>query len=223
MKALTAAEMREVDRLTTERFGVPGEQLMEAAGKSVAEVFLEQYGHKNADPPGRVVVLCGKGNNGGDGFVVARHLHEEAEQVQAYLFGKPDDLRGDAAKNCQRWREQGGGLAVIESEADWEKAWSDICGADVIIDALLGTGIRGPATGLVARAIEDVNRLSRNATAARPAWVVAVDIPSGLPSDGEAATGPVIQAHWTITFTAPKVGQLISPDAPCCGQLGVRG
>jgi ADP-dependent NAD(P)H-hydrate dehydratase / NAD(P)H-hydrate epimerase len=79
MKALTAAEMREVDRLTTERFGVPSHQLMEAAGKSVAEVFLEQYGYRNADPPGRVVLLCGKGNNGGDGFVVARFLKEEAE------------------------------------------------------------------------------------------------------------------------------------------------
>lgn len=223
MKALTAAEMREVDHLTTERFGVPGEGLMEAAGKSVAEVFLEQYGHRNADSPGRVVVLCGKGNNGGDGFVVARHLREEAEQVHAYLFAKPDELRGEAAKNCQRWREQSGSLTVVDDEAAWEKAWSEIVAAEVIIDALLGTGVRGPATGLMARAIEDVNRLSRNATAVRPAWVVAVDIPSGLPSDGEAAAGPVIHAHWTITFTAPKVGQLISPDAACCGQLAVRG
>ena len=85
MKALTAAEMQEVDRLTTERFGVPGHQLMETAGKSVAEVFLEQYAHKMTDPPGRVALLCGKGNNGGDGFVVARHLKEEVEQVRVYL------------------------------------------------------------------------------------------------------------------------------------------
>jgi len=76
MKALTAAEMQEVDRLTDERFGISGLQLMEVAGKSVAEVFLEQYGRRNATPPGRVCVLCGKGNNGGDGFVVARHLKE---------------------------------------------------------------------------------------------------------------------------------------------------
>jgi hydroxyethylthiazole kinase-like uncharacterized protein yjeF len=223
MKALTAAEMREVDRLTTERFGVAAEQLMEAAGKSVAEVFLEQYGHKNADPPSRIVVLCGKGNNGGDGFVVARYLREEAEQVHVYLFGKPDELRGDAAKNCQRWRDQGGALTVLENETDWEKVWSDVAGTEVIVDALLGTGIRGPATGLLPRAIEDVNRLSRNATAARPAWIVAVDTPSGLPSDGEPAEGPVVRAHWTVTFTAPKIGQLISPDAACCGQLTVRG
>ena len=223
MKALTAAEMREVDRLTTERFGVPSHQLMEAAGKSLAEVLLEQYGYGNPDPPGRVVVLCGKGNNGGDGFVVARYLKEEAEQVHVYVFAKPDELRGDAAKNFGRWQEQGGGVTVLQNEADWEKAWGEISGAEVIVDALLGTGIRGPASGLIAQAIEDVNRLSRNATAARPSWVVAVDTPSGLPSDGEAAEGPVVKAHWTVTFTAPKIGQLISEHAGCCGQLLVRG
>jgi ADP-dependent NAD(P)H-hydrate dehydratase / NAD(P)H-hydrate epimerase len=92
----------------------------------------------------------------------------------------------------------------------------------VIIDALLGTGIRGAATGPTARAIDDVNRLSRNATAARPGWVVAVDMPSGLPSDGEAAAGPVMRAHLTVTFTAPKIGQLISPEAASCGHIAVK-
>ena len=210
MKALTAAEMQEVDRLTTERFAVPSHQLMENAGQSVAEVFLEQYAHKMTNPPGRVAVLCGKGNNGGDGFVVARHLKEEAEQVHVYLFAKPEELRGDAAKNFQRWRDLGD-VTTVQSAADWDKARTDISSAEVIIDALLGTGIRGAATGLIAQAIEDVNRLSHDATAARPAWIVAVDTPSGLPSDGEAAAGPVIKAHWSVTFTAPKIGQLISP------------
>jgi ADP-dependent NAD(P)H-hydrate dehydratase / NAD(P)H-hydrate epimerase len=221
MKALTAAEMQEVDRLTTERFGVPSEQLMEAAGKSVADVFLQQYGHKMADSPGRVAVLCGKGNNGGDGFVVARYLKEEAEQVRVYLFAKPEELRGDAAKNCERWRKLGDITTILSAE-DWAKAWAEVSNADVIIDALLGTGIRGAASGLLRQAIEDVNRLSRGGTAARPAWIVAVDTPSGLPSDGDAAAGPVLQAHWTVTFTAPKVGQLVSPQAGCCGQLVVR-
>jgi ADP-dependent NAD(P)H-hydrate dehydratase / NAD(P)H-hydrate epimerase len=220
MKALTAAEMQEVDRLTTERFGIPGLQLMETAGKSVAEVFLEQYTHRMSDPPGSVVVLCGKGNNGGDGFVVARYLKEEAEQVRVYLFAKPEELRGDAAKNYERWRELGD-ISVVQSAEDWDKAWPEVSSAEVIIDALLGTGIRGAASGLIAQAIEDVNRLSHAATAPRPAWIVAVDTPSGLPSDGEAAGGPVLQAHWTVTFTAPKVGQLISSQAGHCGQLVV--
>lgn len=221
MKALTAAEMQEVDRLTTQRFGVPGHQLMEAAGKSVADVFLEQYGHRMSDPPRRVVVLCGKGNNGGDGFVVARHLKEEVDHVRVFLFAKPEELRGDAAKNYERWRDQGD-VTLVQSAADWDKAWPDVSSAEVVVDALLGTGIRGGASGLIAQAIEDVNRLSNNATAAWPGWVIAVDTPSGLPSDGDAAAGPVVKAHWTITFTAPKIGQLVSPQAGSCGQLVVR-
>jgi ADP-dependent NAD(P)H-hydrate dehydratase / NAD(P)H-hydrate epimerase len=222
MKALTAAEMREVDRLTTERVGVPSHQLMEAAGKRVAEVFLEEYGHKNPEPPGFVAVLCGKGNNGGDGFVVARSLKEEVGRVHVYLFGKPAELKGDAARNFERWQRAAGGITVLQIEAEWEQAWPEISTADVIVDGLLGTGITGAPTGLIGRAIEDVNRLSRDATAARPGWIVAVDTPSGLPSDGEAAAGPVIKAHWTVTFTAPKIGQLISPSAGACGQLAVR-
>ena len=221
MKALTAAEMQEVDRLTTERFGVPGDQLMEAAGRSVAELFLEKYGHKMPDAPGRVAVLCGKGNNGGDGFVVARHLKEEVEQVHVYLFAKPEELRGDAAKNFELWRKLGD-VTVVQTEEQWNKAWAEVSRAEVIVDALLGTGVRGAASGLIGQAIEDVNRLSRGATAARPGWIVAVDTPSGLLADGEATTGPVLKAHWTVTFTAPKIGQLISSQAGCCGQLVVR-
>ena len=222
MKALTAAEMREVDRLTTVRFGIPGHQLMEEAGKSVAEVFIEQYGYKTAKPPGRVCVLCGKGNNGGDGFVVARHLKEEAERVDVYLFAAAKELKGDAASNYKRWRAEGGKVNAVETPKQWEKVRSELLGAEVIVDALLGTGIRGAATGVVAQAIEELNRASRNATAALPAWIVAVDTPSGLPSDGEAAAGPAVRAHLTVTFTAPKVGQLISDDAACCGQLTLR-
>ncbi len=222
MKALTAEEMHEVDRLTTERFAIPGAQLMEAAGKSAAEVFLEEYGRRRSTPPGHVCVLCGKGNNGGDGFVVARYLKEEADRVEIYLLANSEEVRGDAAINLRRWRESGGEVLVVQSVAQWEKAWPAIASADVIVDALLGTGIRGGATGLIAQAIEDVNRLSRDATAARPGWVLAVDTPSGLPSDGGAAEGPVVRAHLTVTFTAPKIGQLISRDAACCGQLAVR-
>jgi hydroxyethylthiazole kinase-like uncharacterized protein yjeF len=222
MKALTAAEMREVDRLTTARFTVPGLQLMEAAGRSVAEEFLENYGHRNADPPGRIAILCGKGNNGGDGFVVARHLKEEAAEVSVYLFATPQELQGDALKNFERWRNVGGAVLTIQNENDWEKCWPKVGTAEVIIDALLGTGVRGPVTGLLARVIEDVNRLSGNATLPRPGWIVAVDTPSGLPSDGEVTEGPVLRAHLTVTFTAPKIGQLVSKQAPSCGHLLVR-
>jgi hydroxyethylthiazole kinase-like uncharacterized protein yjeF len=223
MKALTAGEMREVDRLTTERLGISTTQLMEAAGKSAAEVFLEEYGRSSTTAPGRVCVICGKGNNGGDGLVAARFLREEADRVDVYLLGNPEELRGDAARNLARWTEAGGKVTSVATEAEWEKVFPAMASAEVIFDALLGTGIRGVAAGLAGRVIDDVNRLSRNATAARPGWIVAVDMPSGLPSDGEAAEGPVVRAHLTVTFTAPKIGQLISRDASCCGHIVVKG
>lgn len=221
MKALTAAEMNQVDHLTTERFGIPSRDLMEAAGKGVADIFLRQYSLRMSGRPGCVAVLCGKGNNGGDGFVVARHLSGKASQVRVYLFGKPEDLRGDAATNYQRWRETGD-VTLVQTEQDWDNARAQISRSEAIVDALLGTGIRGGANGLIAQAIEDVNRLSRDATAPRPAWIIAVDTPSGLTSDGEPSAGPVVKAHWTVTFTAPKLGQLLSPQAGCCGQLVVH-
>ncbi len=222
MKALTAAEMREVDRLTTERFGIPGIELMEAAGKSVAEVFLEKYKERNGRLPGRVSVLCGKGNNGGDGIVVARLLKGCVGQVKLLLFAEPAELRGDGAKNYERWKGLGEEVELVRSESDWEKAWQGVAASEVIVDALLGTGIRGGASGLLAQVIENVNRFSQDGKAAWPAWIVAVDTPSGLPSDGEPAQGPVLRAHLTVTFTAPKIGQLVSADAGGCGALMVR-
>ena len=224
MKALTAAEIREVERLITERYGISTSQLMESAGQSVSAAVHDYRAIARWSRPLRVAVLCGKGNNGGDGFVAARHLQEETPSfhVRVYLFAPAQDLRGDAAENFQRWSEGGGAFTEVTSESAWEKLWQEISWADIIVDALLGTGLRGGAAGLTARAIEDLNRFSRNATSPIPALIVAVDTPSGLPSDGEAAQGPVLRAHKTVTFIAPKVGQLISPDASCCGELTVR-
>jgi NAD(P)H-hydrate epimerase len=218
MKALTAAEMREVDRLTTERFGVPSPQLMEAAGKHVADAVLREWCHAG---PKSVAVLCGKGNNGGDGLVAARYLKNAGLEPRVYLFGNPQEMRGDASANLARWVDGGNAVQAIENEAAWEQAWPAIADSQVIVDALLGTGLRGTATGLIAQAIEDVNRLSGNATAARPALILALDTPSGLPSDGQRAEGPVLRAHRTVTFTAPKISQLISPEADAVGALEV--
>jgi hydroxyethylthiazole kinase-like uncharacterized protein yjeF len=231
MKALTASETREAERLITERFGVSTGQLMDSAGEAISAVVenfhalrFHTSGNSEREPDVRVVVLCGKGNNGGDGFVAARYLRKYAHKlvVRLYLFGSRQDLRGDAAENCKRWSEAGGPIVEITDDASWEAAWKEISWADIVVDALLGTGLRGPATGLIARAIENINRLSCNATAPIPALIVSADIPSGLPSDGEPAQGPVLHAHKTVTFIAPKIGQLISPDADCCGELIVR-
>ena len=214
--------MREVDRLTTERFGISGTQLMENAGKAVADFTLHQISLRFQSPARQVIVFCGKGNNGGDGFVAARHLRPEIRHTTVVLFGSPAELRGDPAANYKRWQDAGGETIVVENEAQWTSAFSRIASADVILDALLGTGLRGAATGLIAKAIADLNATSRNATAPAPALILAVDIPSGMSSDGPPAEGPVLRVHHTVTFTAPKIGQLISNEASCCGALYVR-
>src|SRR6202790_3709207 len=225
MKALTAAEMREVDRQTTARFGIPGLQLMESAGQQVCESILRWLGGGRA-PESRqdlkISILCGKGNNGGDGLVVARHLKVTGIEPKVYFFGDPAKLTGDANENFQRWRNTSGTVNVVGSESEWEKLSGAIASSDVIVDALLGTGLRGAVTGITGKAISALNEFSKNATAVRPRLIISVDMPSGLPSDGEAAEGPVLRAHQTVTFTAPKVGELVSADAACTGALEVR-
>jgi ADP-dependent NAD(P)H-hydrate dehydratase / NAD(P)H-hydrate epimerase len=225
MKALTAAEMREVDRQTTARFGIAGLQLMESAGQQVCEAILRWLGDGRAPEARRelnISILCGKGNNGGDGLVVARHLKAAGIDPRVYFLGAPAKLTGDANENFQRWRNAGGKVNVVDNESEWNKASGTIASSDVIVDALLGTGLRGAVTGIIGKAIAAVNEFSKNATAARPSLIISVDMPSGLPSDGEAAAGPVLRAHQTVTFTAPKIGQLISADAASTGALEVR-
>ncbi|PWT85703.1 MAG: bifunctional ADP-dependent NAD(P)H-hydrate dehydratase/NAD(P)H-hydrate epimerase [Proteobacteria bacterium] len=219
MKALTAAEMREVDRITTERYGIPSLKLMDAAGKHVADAVLRRFPPEKGP---RVVVLCGKGNNGGDGFAASHYLRKSGVTPAVHLFGEPRELQGDARTNFDRYVHADGKVSVVSDEASWRDTWASIAAADVIVDGLLGTGLRGPAKGFMARTIEAINQFSRNAQTARPALILAIDTPSGLPSDGQPAEGPVLRAHETVTFTAPKVGQLVSVDAPSVGQLTVR-
>ncbi|HTQ61215.1 MAG TPA: NAD(P)H-hydrate dehydratase [Candidatus Solibacter sp.] len=218
MKALTAAEMREVDRLTTERYGMSSLQLMENAGRKVAEAVLRAIeGRENV----RVCVLCGRGNNGGDGFVVARLLREAKLWTQVLLFGERADVRGDAAANLSKWMDSGGIVETVLTDPDWEKIWPQVCSSNIIVDAMLGTGLRGGASGRVGRAISDLNEHSKNGTSTWPALILAVDTPSGLPSDGDVPAGPVLVAHRTVTFTSPKIGQLTADKAEACGALEV--
>lgn len=221
MKALTAAEMREVDRLTTERHGISGLQLMETAGTLTGNAFAGLIREAGLELPHGICVLCGKGNNGGDGFVVARHLRSVAANVFVVLFAKEEELKGDAATNFSRWREVGGEVVFVTDERAWGAIAARALDADVIVDAMFGTGFRGVASGAIGRAIRDVNEKSKDATAVRPALILAVDTPSGLPSDGEAGEEPILKAHHTVTFTAPKVGQLISRNSAAVGSLRV--
>jgi hydroxyethylthiazole kinase-like uncharacterized protein yjeF len=219
MKALTAAEMREVDRLTTERYGIPSLQLMENAGTRFFEFLRSSYGDVAVS---HAAILCGKGNNGGDGFVVARLLQAVGLKPNVYIFAEAKTVRGEAGENLARLKESGTKVQEVTTAGQWQRARGEVSKARLIVDALLGTGLKGRVEGLLASVIGDVNKISGDATSLRPEAVVSVDTPSGLPSDGEPSQGPVIRAHATVTFTAPKIGQLVSRESACCGKLHVR-
>jgi NAD(P)H-hydrate epimerase len=157
---------------------------------------------------------------------VARRLRERGAPPRVFLFAELSAVLGDAAVNLQLWQAGGGELHVVTSKSEWATAREALNEADLVVDALLGTGIKGPVEGLLSSVIDDVNewrerrpvRLRR----ARARFVNSVDMPSGLPSGNEDFGGPVIRADATVTFTAPKVGQLLAPQADCVGKLVVR-
>ncbi|MGA8145257.1 MAG: NAD(P)H-hydrate dehydratase [Candidatus Acidiferrales bacterium] len=219
MKILTAAEMREVDRLTAERYGVSGSALMENAGSSVAKFIETRFRGLEAR---RIVVLCGKGNNGGDGFVAARYLADAGANPVVIVVALQDEMRGDAATNRERWRKSGGEVRLIRTSADWLPVKAAVGSADILVDALLGTGVRGPVEGLLREVIGEINRRGPEKI------VIAVDIPSGLSADTGCVAGEVhdsagiVAANYTITFTAPKVGMFLGNAATYVGQLLVR-
>src|SRR5579864_661115 len=218
MRILTAAQMREADRLTIERHAIPSLQLMGNAGTGVVAFLQKQFSDLAKR---RITVLCGKGNNGGDGFVVARLLKQLGASPKVFLFAMPDEVRGDARLNLERCKHAGEGVTSITDAAQWNETRADaFSDCEIIVDALLGTGLNAPVTGFLAQVITDVNNFS-NRVQRRPT-VVAVDMPSGLPSDGGPANGPVIRADYTVTFTAPKLGQLLSVDSENVGQLIVH-
>jgi hydroxyethylthiazole kinase-like uncharacterized protein yjeF len=214
MKILTAEEMREVDRLTSIREGISSSTLMENAGASVAQFVAAQFSKFKQR---KIVILCGKGNNGGDGFVVARRLRHLGANPSVYLFATPEEMKGDASQSCKRWQESGGALRVIRNADGWNKERAAATSADIIVDALLGTGVRGPVQDLLGSVIRDVNARDNKGRSV----VVAVDIPSGLPADGDAPQGPVIDADHTITFTAPKSGMFFGGGKENSGELVV--
>jgi NAD(P)H-hydrate epimerase len=190
MKILTSQEMRGVDRATSERFGVPSLTLMENAGVAVAQYALSQY--PAAD---RIAVFCGKGNNGGDGFVAARRLHEQGKKVQVILLADPQDLRGDAAIVFRKLPQTP--ITVHSSEDFKSDVMRPALQADLYLDAVLGTGFKPPVKGLYADAIAFMN--------AGKTPVIAVDIPSGADADNrQPQSGTVARADAIVTFTAPR-------------------
>jgi ADP-dependent NAD(P)H-hydrate dehydratase / NAD(P)H-hydrate epimerase len=205
VKILTAAQMREVDRRTSE-IGIPGLILMENAGQRVVEVLAHAYAPMHEQ---RVVILCGKGNNGGDGLVVARQLYTRLRprSLHVVLAADPGEMKGDAAENY-KMLEAVGCTVVREITQEIERA-------TLIVDALLGTGIHGPAEG---RSLELIRAINNGFPLAE---VVSIDLPSGLDSDSGTVAGEAVQANHTVTFTALKPCLAISPACDFAGKVHV--
>jgi NAD(P)H-hydrate epimerase len=205
MKVLTTAEMREVDRRSIE-MGIPGIVLMENAAHRVVE-FLA--GHCAPIEAQRIVVLCGKGNNGGDGLAIARQLfiRFRPRSLDVVLCAAPEELRGDAAANLKMLEVCG---CPVASEIP-----AGARNATLVVDALLGTGVTGAASGRMLDAIREINR------GFPLAKVMAVDIPSGMAADSGETAGEFVRADYTVTFTAPKPAHALPPNCDHIGQLAV--
>jgi NAD(P)H-hydrate epimerase len=202
MRPLTRAVVREIDRLAIEEFGLPGVVLMENAGGGAARL-LHTLADESAAVP--VAIACGRGNNGGDGFVMARHLQLLGHDVRLLLACDPQDQRGDAAINLHVAERAGLPLVHLAgaTSAEWIAA---LRGSRWIVDALLGTGASGPPRGAVAHAITAINQVRGVEPATNGSVrVFAIDLPSGLDCDTAATPGDCVRADVTATFVAPKV------------------
>jgi len=210
MKIVTGPEMRRVDALSAERYHISPTTLMENAGASVADYLERRY----PDLARRhIFVLCGKGNNGGDGLVAARLLHERGAQSTVIMISSFEGMRGDTATNLSRYQRSVGQVRLARNPEEWERAKKGLEWAHVIVDSLLGTGLRGPVDPLMAEVIGFVNHHRRDTE------VVSIDIPSGVNADNGEISGVAITADATVTFTAPKVGMMLRPGSDHVGRL----
>ena len=208
MRVLNSRQMRDADRRTIEDVGIPSIVLMENAGRQVVAAMESTF---ESLAVMSVAVLCGRGNNGGDGFVVARTLIERDVDVAVYLFAASAEVRGDARINLDVLRNLGVDVVEIADAAAWELHGREVLGADVIVDALVGTGLSAPLAGLYETVIADVN--------ASPRPVVSVDLPSGLSADDHAVNGPAMDASLTVTLGAPKLPLVLPPGEALAGTL----
>jgi NAD(P)H-hydrate epimerase len=210
MKVATASQMRELDRRATEEFGIPSLLLMENAG---LQAVLEMDRSFPRLSTSRVAIACGKGNNGGDGLVVARHLFDRGTAVEVFLLARKSEVKGDARTNLEIVKHLKIPIHEVTTSHDLQAIREAVGNADLIVDALLGTGTTGAAKGLLAEAIDLLNQ------AGRP--IVALDIPSGLSSDEGGIPGPSVNATLTITFGLPKRGLVLFPAASRAGRVAI--
>jgi len=212
MKILTAKQIAEVDRLSTDIYQIPSLLLMENAGRAVVDEITDASGNVEGL---RVVLFCGKGNNGGDGLVAARHLAVRGARPEVVLLSDPTGYRGDALANWQMVHAMGIPVRVMENHAPARKFLRTLEGGPVVVDALFGTGLSKPIGPDLRPVVDWINGARSRAT------VVSVDIPSGLFADSTVVPGPAVQAHRTVTFTALKLALVVPPASDRAGQVRV--
>src|SRR5581483_2791983 len=209
MKIVTAEEMKSLDRRATTEFGIPSLLLMENAARGLVDQIEASYG---AVARKKIVILAGRGNNGGDGLAAARHLRMRGAEVAIYLLSPVDQVGGDAKTSLDIWIKTGGALDVVGS-FKWPRLSEALSESDLIVDALLGTGLSHPVKGEYAKAIDLINRSGKT--------VVAVDIPSGISADTGETLGASVKAHLTATMALLKRGHFVRDGLEQRGKLRI--
>ncbi len=210
MRVLNAAQMRDADRQTVDDIGIPSMVLMENAGRQVVAALEAAYD----DLPDRhVAVLCGCGNNGGDGFVVARTLYQRGVEVSVFVIGSLKTVKGDARLNVEILGRLGITVVEIADEQAWELHFSEISKCELIVDAIFGTGLKSPLAGMLETVVADIN--------ASLIPVISVDLPSGLSADHAEPIGDCIRAAITVTLAAPKLPLVLPPGESKAGNIVV--
>lgn len=207
MKIVSGEKMGEIDREAMSVFGIPGIILMENAGLQVVNLVNKIRPDKKR---GKIVVFCGRGNNGGDGFVISRHLRRQGYNVETWAMGDLSDYKGDAAVNYNILLKSGYVVSRVAEKNPLASIY-DLTADDLIIDALLGTGLRRQVSGSIAEIIKAINEST--------ATVISVDIPSGVSADTGEVMGVAVKADYTVTFALPKRGLLLFPGAEHTGVL----
>ncbi len=208
MRVLNTEQMREADRRTIEDIGIPAVVLMENAGRQAVAAMEAAFDDLSSS---RVGVFCGRGNNGGDGFVIARTLLQRGVETTVVLLGSVAEVRGEARTNLEILGRLGVTVVEITNAQDWELHFSELSECDLIVDAIVGTGFRGQLSGLLETVVADVNGLG--------VPIVAIDLPTGLSADSHLVEGEAIEATMTVTLAAPKIPLVFPPADARTGDL----